>query len=31
MILSCVVVFDGRVIRGVYDDTPVVARILREI
>jgi len=29
--ISCVVVFDCRETRVVYDDTPVVARILREI
>jgi len=30
--ISCVAVADGRVTRVVYDDnTPVVARILREI
>jgi len=29
--ISCVVVFDGQVTRVVYDDTPVVARSLRDI
>jgi len=30
-VIICVVVFDGSLTTVVYDDTPMVARILREI